>query len=173
MMLRRMLRSDDIGPLKTLVSIVEPVKEYRRYQQRPQTMLSPLTGVVDAAWPDSETARKFASMVDAFLADAPRYQMYRTELGQMLANWQTSGAALEPLIDRSPSLKEVKPLAANLSVLGETGLEALSYLKLGVPPTPEWRTASLLKMDEAEKPYGALEFMVVPSVRKLILATGK
>lgn len=171
MMLRRMLRSDDIGPLKTLVSIVEPVKEYRRYQQRPQTMLSPLTGVVDAAWPDSETARKFGMMVDAFLADAPRFQIYRTELGQMLANWQTSGAMLEPLIDRSPSLKEVKPLAANLSVLGESGLEALSYLKLGVPPTPEWRTASLLKMDEAAKPYGALEFMVVPSVRKLILAT--
>jgi hypothetical protein len=67
----------------------------------------------------------------------------------------------------------VKPLAANLSVLGDTGLEALSYLKLGVPSTPEWRTQSLLKMDEAAKPYGALEFMVVPSVRKLILATGK
>ncbi|HXQ70967.1 MAG TPA: family 20 glycosylhydrolase, partial [Pyrinomonadaceae bacterium] len=173
MMLRRMLRSDDIGPLKTLVSIVEPVKEYRRYQQRPQTMLSPLTGVVDATTPDSEAARKFAWMVDAFLADAPRFQLYRSELGQMLADWQRSGAMLEPLIDRSPSLKEVKPLAANLSVLGETGLEALSYIKLGLPSTPEWRTQSLLKMDEAAKPYGALEFMVVPSVRKLILATGK
>jgi len=173
MMLRRMLRSDDIGPLKTLVSILEPVKEYRRYQQRPQTMLSPLTGVVDATTPDSEAARKFAWMVDAFLADAPRFQLYRSELGQMLANWQTSGAMLEPLIDRSPSLKEVKPLAANLSVLGETGLEALSYLKLGVPPTPEWRTASLLKMDEAAKPYGALEFMVIPTMRKLIVAAAE
>jgi hexosaminidase len=173
MMLRRLLRSDDVGPLKTLVSIVEPVKEYRRYQQRPQTMLSPLTGVVDATLPDSDTARKFAWMVEAFLADAPRFQLYRSELDQMLAGWQTSGAMLEPLIDRSPSLKEVKPLAANLSVLGETGLEALSYIKLGVPSTPEWRTQSLLKMDEAAKPYGALEFMVVPSVRKLILATGK
>lgn len=173
MMLRRMLRSDDIGPLKTLVSIVEPVKEYRRYQQRPQTMLSPLTGVVDATWPDSEAARRFTWMVDAFLADAPRFQMYRTELSEMLANWQTSGAMLEPLIDRSPSLKEVKPLAANLSVLGETGLEALSYLKLNVPPTPEWRTASLLKMDEAAKPYGALEFMVIASMRKLIVGAAE
>jgi hexosaminidase len=169
MMLRRLLRSDDIGPLKTLVSVIEPVKEYRRYQQRPQTMLSPLTGVVDATMPDSEAARKFAWMVEAFLADAPRFQLYRSELGQMLADWQTSGATLEPLIDRSPSLKEVKPLAANLSVLGEAGLEAMSYLKLGLPSTPEWRTQTLLKMDEAAKPYGALEFMVVPSVRKLIL----
>jgi hexosaminidase len=173
MMLRRLLRSDDIGPLRTLVSVIEPVKEYRRYQQRPQTMLSPLTGVVDATTPDSEAARKFAMMVDAFLADAPRYQLYRSELGQMLAEWQTAGAALEPLIDRSPSLKEVKPLANNLSVLGETGTEALTYLKLGLPSTAEWRKASELKLDEAAKPYGALEFVVVSSVRKLILASSK
>ncbi|HEY3582635.1 MAG TPA: family 20 glycosylhydrolase [Pyrinomonadaceae bacterium] len=172
MMLRRLLRSDDIGPLRTLVSILEPVKEYRRYDQRPQTMLSPLTGVVDATLPDSEAARRFAWMVDAFLADAPRYQLYRAELSQMLAEWQTSGATLEPLIDRSPSLKEVKPLAINLSVLGETGLEAMSYLKFNLPSTPDWRTAAQLKMDEASKPYGALEFVVIPSVRKLILATG-
>jgi hypothetical protein len=49
----------------------------------------------------------------------------------------------------------------------------LTYLKLGVPSTPEWRKASELKMDEAMKPYGALEFVVIPSLRKLILATGK
>jgi hexosaminidase len=173
MMLRRLVRSDDVGPLRTLVSVIEPVKEYRRYQQRPQTMLSPLTGVVDATLPDSEAGRRFAFMVDAFLADAPRYHLYRSELGQMLAEWQTAGAALEPLIDRSPALKEVKPLANSLSVLGETGLEALTYLKLGVPSTPEWRKASELKMDEAAKPSGALEFVVIPSVRKLILASGK
>jgi hexosaminidase len=173
MMLRRLVRSDDVGPLRTLVSVIEPVKEYRRYQQRPQTMLSPLTGVVDATLPDSEAGRRFAFMVDAFLADAPRYHLYRSELGQMLAEWQTAGAALEPLIDRSPALKEVKPLANSLSVLGETGLEALTYLKLGVSSTPEWRKASELKMDEAAKPSGALEFVVIPSVRKLILASGK
>jgi hypothetical protein len=45
-------------------------------------------------------------------------------------------------------------------------------LKLGLASTPEWRMAAQLKMDEAAKPYGALEFMVVPSVRKLIVATG-
>src|SRR5690349_1655450 len=173
MMLRRLVRNDDIGPLRTLVSVIEPVKEYRRNEQRPQTMLSPLTGVVDATLPDSETARKFSWMVDAFLADAPRYQLYRAEISQALADWQTSGATLEPLIDRSPSLKEVKPLATNLSVLGETGLEAMSYLKLGMPSTSEWRTAAQLKMDEAAKPSGALEFVIVPSVRKLIVASGK
>ncbi len=170
MMLRRLVRHDDIGPLRTLVSIIEPVKEYRRYQMRPQTMLSPLTGVVDATTPDSDAARKFAWMVKEFLDDAPRYQLYRAELSQMLADWQTSGASLGPMIDRSPALKEIKPLAHNLSHLGETGLEAISYLKLGMPPPREWRETSLAKVDEAAKPYGALEFVVIGSVKQLVNA---
>jgi len=173
MMLRRIVRNDDIGPLKTLVSVIEPVKEYRRYEMRPQTMLSPLTGAVDATTPDSEAGRKFSWMVTEFLDDAPRYQLYRPELSQMLADWQTSGASLVPLIDRSPSLREIKPLADNLSVLGETGLEAISYLKLGMPPPKEWRETSIAKLDEAAKPYGALEFVVVAGVKQLVLAAAE
>ena len=173
MMLRRLVRNDDIGPLKTLVSVIEPVKEYRRYEMRPQTMLSPLTGVVDATTPDSDAARRFSWMVKEFLDDAPRYQLYRPELSQMLADWQTSGASLVPVIDRSPSLREVKPLADNLSILGATGLEALSYLKLGVPPPKEWRETSIAKLDEAAKPYAALEFVVVAGVKQLVNAAAE
>ena len=173
MMLRRLVRNDDIGPLKTLVSVIEPVKEYRRYEMRPQTMLSPLTGVVDATTPDSDAARRFSWMVKEFLDDAPRYQLYRPELSQMLADWQTSGASLVPVIDRSPSLREIKPLADNLSVLGATGLEALSYLKLGVPPPKEWRETSIAKLDEAAKPYAALEFVVVADVKQLVNAAAE
>lgn len=173
MMLRRLMRNDDIGPLRTLVSVIEPVKEYRRYQMRPQNMLSPLTGVVDATTPDSEAARKFSWMVREFLDDAPRFQLYRLELGQMLADWQTSGASLGPVIDRSPALREIKPLAQNLTQLGETGLEAISYLKLGMPPPREWRETSLAKVDEAAKPYGALEFAVIASVKQLVNAAAE
>jgi hexosaminidase len=172
-MLRRIVRNDDIGPLKTLVSVIEPVKEYRRYEMRPQTMLSPLTGAVDATTPDSEAGRKFSWMVKEFLDDAPRYQLYRPELSQMLEDWQTSGASLVPLIDRSPSLREIKPLADNLSVLGATGLEAISYLKLGMPPPKEWRETSIAKLDAAAKPYGALEFVVIAGVKQLVLAAAE
>lgn len=173
MMLRRLVRHDDIGPLKTLVSVIEPVKEYRRYQMRPQTMLSPLTGVIDAATPDAEGARKFSWMVREFLNDAPRYQLYRAELTQMLSDWQASAAALGPMIDRSPALKEIKPLTKGLSDLGEIGLEAIAYLKLGQPPVREWREASVPKLDEAAKPYAALEFVNVAAVKQLVLAAGE
>jgi hexosaminidase len=173
MMLRRLVRNDDIGPLRTLVSVIEPVKEYRRYQQRPQTMLSPLTGVIDATLPDSETARKFHWMVSEFLNDGPRFQLYLAELSQMLADWQTAGASLNPVIDRSPALKEIKPLAYNLGQLGATGLEALTYLKLGMPPPRDWREQSLAKVEEATKPYGALEFVVIGGVKQLVNAAAE
>ena len=173
MMLRRLVRSEDIGPLKTLVSVIEPVKEYRRYQQRPQTMLSPLTGMVDAATPDAAGARKFSWMVQQFLDDAPRYQLYQPQLVKMLAEWQTAGASLGPVIDRSPSLKEIKPLAQNLAELGATGMEAITYLKLRMPPPREWRDASIIKIDEAAKPYGALEFVVIAGVKQLVLAAAE
>jgi len=173
MMLRRLVRNDDVGPLRTLISVVEPVKEYRRYQMRPQTMLSPLTGAVDVATPDAEAARRFTWMVKEFLNDGPRFELYRAELGDMLAGWQTSGASLGPVIDRSPALKEIKPLAQNLSQLGATGLEAISYLKLGMPPPRGWRETSLAKVEEAAKPYGALEFVIVAGVKQLVNAAGE
>src|SRR5829696_8911770 len=68
MMLRRLAGGADSAALATLASVVEPVKEYRRYQQRPQTMLSPLTGLVDAARPDAAGARSFARRVDLILS---------------------------------------------------------------------------------------------------------
>src|SRR5687767_4403281 len=99
MLLRRLARGEDIGPLRTLASIVEPVMEYRRYEMRPQTMLSPLTGLVDAALPDSEAARKFNLMVDGLLSDAPRFQLYRQEIANVFADWQASSLALNQVID--------------------------------------------------------------------------
>ena len=91
----------------------------------------------------------------------------------MLAAWQTAGASLGPVIDRSPALKEVKPLAHTLSQLGATGLEAISYLKLGMPPPRDWREQSLAKVEEAAKPYGALEFVVIAGVKQLVNAAAE
>jgi hexosaminidase len=173
MLLRRLAATENTGPLRTLTSIIEPVKQYRRYQMRPQTMLSPLTGLVDAARPDSEAARQFVANVDAFLADAPRFALYRPNIDQTLVEWRTAGRALGPMIDRSPALQEARPLANNLSAIAEAALEAMSHLSAGDPATTEWRDAQLAKLDEAAKPKAALEFVVITSVRKLVIAAAE
>jgi hexosaminidase len=168
--LRRLANSENTGPLRTLVSVVEPVKEYRRYQMRPQTMLSPLTGLVDAARPDSDAARQFAAMVEGFLSDAPRFQLYRSDIRDSLQSWRDAGIALDPLIDRAPALQETRPLAKNLADVAAAGLEAIAYLSTGDAASTEWRDAQLSKLDEAAKPKAALELVIVPGVRKLVIA---
>lgn len=173
MMLRRLVRGEEIEPLRTLISILEPVKEYRRYEMRPQTMLSPLTGLIDAARPDSATARTFGMRVEQFLGDAPRFQLNQNQLKKTLAGWHDASISLEPLIDRSPSLEEVRPLARNLADLGTIGLEALAYFEAGITPPVQWRDANLVKLDEAAKPKAALEFVVISSVRRLVVGASE
>ena len=140
---------------------------------RPQTMLSPLTGLVDAVRPDSEAARQFTSRVDAFLSDAPRFALYRADLERTLVEWQVAGRALGPMIDQSPALQEAKPLATDLLVISEAAQEALSHLSTKDPATAEWRDAQLARLNEAAKPKAALEFVVVTSVRKLVIAAAE
>jgi hexosaminidase len=170
MMLRRLAGGAYPAALETLASVVEPVKEYRRYQQRPQTMLSPLTGLIDAARPDSAASRGFARRVDLILSDAPRFALHFSTLRDTLTAWRDAGPVLEALIDRSPALAEARPLARDLSAAGTIGLEALSYIQQGVAPTAEWRDARLAALAEVAKPKAALEFPFVQSVRELVVA---
>jgi hexosaminidase len=170
MMLRRLAGGPYPPALEALVSVVEPVKEYRRYQQRPQTMLSPLTGLVDAARPDSSAARGFSRRVNLLLSDAPRFALHFSTLRDTLTSWRDAGPVLETLIDRSPALAEARPLARDLSSAGTVGLEALSYIQQGVAPTAEWRDARLAALAELEKPKAALEFPFLPAMRELVHA---
>jgi len=171
--LRRLANSENTDPLGTLVSVVEPVKEYQRYEMRPQTMLSPLTGLVDAARPDSEAARRFASMVERFLSDAPHFVVYRSEIRDSLNSWRAAGLALDPMIDRAPALQEVRPLAKNLVDVSAAGIEAIEYLSTTKAATTEWRNAQLAKLDEAAKAKAALELSIIPSVRKLVIGAAE
>jgi hexosaminidase len=173
MLLRRLAGGRDTGPLQTLASIVEPVKEYRRYQQRPQSTKSPLTGLIDAASPDSRASRNFATLVDKLLSDAPRFDAHSQQIRSTLTQWRNAGPELEAIIDSSPALLEVMPLAKDLAELGTTGLEALSYISRGVAPTPEWRDKRLAALEQVARSKAAVEFPVVPSVRQLVVAAAE
>ncbi|HKP11177.1 MAG TPA: family 20 glycosylhydrolase, partial [Blastocatellia bacterium] len=106
MMLRRLAGTSEIGPLRTLVSVVEPVKEYRRNQGRTATMLTPLTRLIDAARADSRAGRQLAALVDGLLADVPTFQRNQERLRMTLAEYRDVRPALEVMIDRSPVLRE-------------------------------------------------------------------
>jgi hexosaminidase len=168
MLLRRLAGGQDISALQTLVSIIEPVKEYRRYQQRPQTMLSPLTGLIDAAQADAPNARIFNRLVDEMIADNSPNSI--AKIRQMITKWQDTHRELLPLMETRASLFEAKPLIENWQNLNVVALEAVSYLEKKETPPAGWREAKLKTLEEAAKPKAALEFAIVPGVKMLIAA---
>jgi N-acetyl-beta-hexosaminidase len=169
MMLRRLAGTKEIGPLKTLVSVVEPVKHYRRNQDRTATMLTPLTRLIDAARADSREGREFAALVDGLLKDVPTFCRNQERIKMVLANWRDIRPALDAMIDKSPILREAEQLPRDLADIGGAGLEALSYLAADVAPPDGWREARMTMLEQTAKPKAEVEFAIIEPVRKLII----
>jgi len=172
-MLRRMAGTHNIAQLALLASAVEPVKGYRRGSSKPGTQLSPLTGFVDAARPDSAVALMLRVGVDELLMDAPRFALRKAELTSTFESFRSIRPAIDRVIDQAPMLQEIAPVAADLAGLGSLGLEALSYLSTGTLPPADWRDAAIAKIDQAARPHAAVEIAIVPSMRKLVIAAAE
>ncbi|HEX8638856.1 MAG TPA: family 20 glycosylhydrolase, partial [Pyrinomonadaceae bacterium] len=171
MLLRRLANDDDISALQTLVSVIEPVKEYRRYQLRKQTMLSPLTGLIDAAQADAEAGRSFNKTVDEMISgnSANNAKAIRS----MLSEWSEAAERLASLMEKSAALHEAKPLIEDWRNLNAISLEAVSYLEKNAEPPADWRDAKLKSLETTSKPKAALEFAVVPGIKLLVVAAAE
>lgn len=171
MMLRRLTNNNDISALKTLVDVIEPVKIYTRHRQGVKyTSFSPYTRVVDAARPDADAARNFRNAVDKYLNDPIHYG---SDLIPQLLRWVDNHIKLKETINHSPILKEIEPLSQNLSKIASIALEAIEYINNNKPTTQSWIEQNLVFVEEAKKPYGQAELMIVSAVEKLVLTAGK
>jgi hexosaminidase len=171
-MLRRIAGSNDISALRTFTDVVEPVKDYNREELAvvEATSLSPLNRVIDAARPESTTARQFANLVDVLIAghaDSEAKQEVRT----LLIRWRDNQSNLQPLESQSFLLKEIVPLSQDLSAVATTGLQALDYMDRGERAPAAWATEQFALLEEAQKPKAQLLVMVAPSVQKLVEAS--
>ena len=169
-LLRRMSRSREIGPLQTLLGVIEPVKQYNRGKQHPTTMLSPLTSLVDAARPDSEASRRFARLTERLSDDSPQFRANHEDIREMLIEWRDLRHQIEVLAKRSPMLNTAESLANSLSEIATIGLEGLTHLTEAKVPEKAWREKKLGELDKAAKPRDALEFNIVEGVRKIVVA---
>ena len=171
-MLRRIAGSNDISALRTLTDVLEPVKDYTREEIAAveATSLAPLNRVVDAARPESETARHFSELVNALIAgqaDANAKQ----EIAMWLSRWRDNQANLQSLESQSFLLKEIVPLSQDLSAVAVTGLQALDYVNRGERAPDSWTAEQFALLQEAEKPKAQLLLMVAPAVRELVEAS--
>jgi hexosaminidase len=162
----------EFAALRTLTEVIEPVKDYTREQTAPAepTSATPLNRVVDAVPLESDAGRRFAEMVDQFVASTCRDSAVEARLRAQLTTWRDNDAILQPLAQRSFFVKEVAANSQDLSALGLAGLSALDAIAKGPPALDSWKAQQLTVIDQVKKPKAQLLLIPAPAVQRLIEA---
>lgn len=156
----------DLQNLRLVSDIVEPVKGYRRGKQQPHAnQLTPLTGFVDAARPDSALSRALVRQIDDALFSGRSIQ----PVVETLTLWKAAADALR-INDSSPRVAAMKPLFDRLSAVCAIGLEAAPEVESGTKDAA-WRQAQLSTLDTLSEPHDACELPFLPAIRRLVVAT--
>ena len=168
MMLRRLANNQDTKALRTLVDVLEPVKIYRRNRLRKQFSYTPLTRVVDAARPDAEVARNFRKLVDVYLENPAKHPEEKVQIIEWLKYWKRNHSELEPLIRRSPVLREIEDHSRNLTLCADIGLQTITFIDSDKKADEEWLEQNTKVLENAKTPYGQTELMILPAIEKLL-----
>lgn len=169
MFLRRLTNDQPVGALDILISAIEPVENYTRHSQGVHyTATSPLTRVVDAAPPESMRARAFRQAVDSLLNNP--VEARQVMVADQLLLWKQNHSRFVEILPQSPILREVESLSADLFTVAEIGLSAGRYYSSGEKPSQMWTERMLEVLQNARKPRGQVELVIVDAIEKLVVA---
>jgi hexosaminidase len=170
MMLRRLCQCRDVAALEILLGAIEPVKVYNRGRLRKHTQFSPLTRMVDAAWPDARPARDFRWAVERLIESD---FMDEEDLGAVkaaLVTWSDNHAVLEEVIRSSPALADIEAMSLTLAEVSTIGLEALDLAVARSSEDKEWLDSQLESLNAARESHGQTELVIVDPVVDLVCA---
>jgi hexosaminidase len=172
-MLQRMAGNSDIAALRVLADVVEPVKDYNRWDDAkgPIDFHAPLTRMIDAVSPESDTARRFGDLVQTFAQSGYKEQAAESQIRSYLTTWRDNDTRLHPLLEQSVLLQEDVPLSQSLSALGAAGLQALDYLDKGQPAPESWKAQQSAVIDQAKRRQADILLMVLVPVQELVEAS--
>ena len=161
---------EEFAALKTLVDVLEPVKDYTREQTATYQASSgtPLNRVVDAAGPDSDVARHFDSAATAFISGACKDTASSTQLRTWLLQWQANDAALQSLAQKSSFVKEVAQSSQDLSAVAGIGLAALEAIAKGTKLSDDAKAQAAAKIADASKGNAQLLLVPTATIQKLV-----
>ncbi len=163
--LRKLSTGEDVAPLRTLLSVVEPMKGYTRNPGGTMyTSFSPYTLWADAATADAKVAREFNQCVEAYISGAIGCEQIKADLGL----WAVNHKEVAPLIQKAPVLKEIEKLSENLSKSATVGLETIAYLEANQKPRADWIKRSRQILTEAKAQGGRTELQIVKGLNQLI-----
>jgi hexosaminidase len=172
-MLHRMAGTADIAAVRNLADVVEPVKDYNRWDDAkgPIDFHAPLTRMIDAVYPESDIARHFGELVQTFVQSGYKDQAVEAQIRTWLTTWRDNDARLHPLLAQTFLLQEDLPLSQNLSIVGAAGLQALDYLDKGQSAPDAWKTQQLAAIEQAKLRQADLLLMVDAPVQQLVEAS--
>jgi hexosaminidase len=168
--LRQLSRTQQVAPLQTLASVLEPLPFDERAHLQHANQLTPLDRLVDALAPDPPSRHNFELLTRAFLQGPGSRAQEQKELTTIFNAWTNAEAGILRLMGSSPLLAEAEPRAQQLTALGTVGLEAVSYVSSGLPAATGWKAARLAILEEAEKPQALVRFTVIKPLRDLVNA---
>jgi hexosaminidase len=173
-MVHQMAGTDDITALRSLLDVVEPVKDYTRMENIKGTwdFRAPLNRMVDVASPESDVARSFRNLVQEYIQSGYKDRAAEAQIRALLTGWRDNDAKLHPLIEQSFLLHEIAPLSEDLSALGAMGTQALDYLGKS-EPSESWSSQQLALIERTRTPKADLLLMVVGPVQQLVEATAR
>ena len=170
MMLRRLCQCRDVTDLEILLGAIEPVKVYNRGRLRKHTQFSPLTRMVDTAWPDAQPAREFRwavnRLIESGFSDAADLEAVRTALEM----WRENDGRIGETLRSTPALSEMIPLSAALAEVSAVGLEALEVLANGEPATADWLGPRMVRLEKATTSHGQTELVIIEPTARLVCA---
>jgi hexosaminidase len=169
-MLRRLCQCRDIDALEVLLGAIEPVKVYNRGRLRTHTQFSPLTRMVDAAWPDTEPAREFRwavrRLIESGFTEGNNLEFIRAAL----ISWRDNHEALRDTLRSSPALADIEKTSVALTEVSKIGLEAVELAEKGKTRKRKWLESRLETLDAARESHGQTELMIIDPVVDLACA---
>ncbi len=124
--------------------------------------------MIDAVYPESDTAREFSALVQQFVQSGYKDQAAEGQIRYWLTLWRNNDAKLQPLLKQSVLLEEDVSISQNLAMVAAAGLQALDYLDRGQAEPELWKTQQLAVIEQAKKPAAGLLLMVVAPVQQLV-----
>jgi hexosaminidase len=168
--LRQLAGTEQIDPLHVLASVLEPVTFHDRAHQQHPNQLTVLNQLIDALPPDPPSRHNFELLVRAYLQNRATRTQEETELNTNFKTWIAEEPGILRLMAGSPTLALAEVRAQQLTVLGATGIQAISYLSSGLAAPAGWKAQQLALLDEADKPQALVRFTVIKPLRDLINA---
>lgn len=161
---------EEFTALKTLVDVLEPVKDYTREETatHPASSATALNRVVDAASPDSDVARHFDNAATAFITGACKDPATSTELRAWLLKWQANDPALQSLAQKSSFVKEVAANSQDLSAVAGIGLGALEAIAKGTKLSDDAKAQATARIADASKGKAQLLLIPTATIQKLV-----